>query len=133
MVMHTFLTLALLAAASATVASAQKLTDRRVHRNIKGVPCAMDMNEARKKSASRPTRATPGFFIFPRRSLVRALYDKGHKVFAVAVHLPWQRPRRALAEGRARHGDRGKGRRVDVQTDPLTRSRVLGVLQQDAR
>src|SRR5256885_6001757 len=49
MLMQTFLTLALLMATSATVASAQKVTDTPLFIEYKGVRIGMDMNEARKK------------------------------------------------------------------------------------
>jgi len=86
MVMHTFLTLALLAAASATVASAQKLTDPPPFIEYKGVRIGMDMNEARKKLGEPADKGdAQDFFMFSEKESCQVFYDKGHKVFAVAV------------------------------------------------
>src|SRR6266576_2398313 len=84
MVMHTFLTLALLAAASATVASAQKVTDTPPFIEYKGVRIGMDMNEARKKLGEPADKGdAQDFFMFSEKESCQVFYDNVHQVISI--------------------------------------------------
>jgi hypothetical protein len=86
-VMQTFLTLALLAVASATVASAQKVTDTPPFIEYKGVRIGMDMNEARKKLGKPADKGdAQDFFMFSEKESCQVFYDKVHQVMAVSVN-----------------------------------------------
>jgi hypothetical protein len=83
--MHALM-LALLAAASATVVSAQKVGDRPLFTEYKGVSIGMDMNEARKKLGQPTDKAdAQDFFMFSDKESCQVFYDKVHKVMAVSV------------------------------------------------
>src|SRR6476661_3911531 len=84
---HTFLILTLLAATSATVGSAQKVTDKPLFSEYKGVRIGMDMNEARKKLGQPADKGdAQDFFMFSEKESCQVFYDKAHKVMAVSVN-----------------------------------------------
>ena len=88
--------LALLAAASASVATAQKASDKATDKRAadkplfmeyKGVRIGMDMDEARKK-LGEPTDKSDAqdFFIFSEKESCQVYYDKVRKVMAVSIN-----------------------------------------------
>ena len=91
------ITLALFAAASAMVATAQKPADTKATENkaadkplfieYKGVRIGMAMDEARKKLGEPTDKSdTQDFFMFSEKESCQVYYDKVHKVMAVSVN-----------------------------------------------
>ena len=83
---------AVLAAASATVAVAQKASenkaaDKPLFIEYKGVRLGMGMDEARKK-LGEPTDKSDiqDFFMFSEKESCQVYYDKVHKVMAVSIN-----------------------------------------------
>jgi ABC-type microcin C transport system permease subunit YejE len=90
------ITLVVLAAASVSVAVAQKATakateskaaDKPLFIEYKGVRIGMDMDEARKKLGEPTDKSdVQDFFMFSETESCQVYYDKGHKVMAVSVN-----------------------------------------------
>jgi hypothetical protein len=84
--------LAVLAAASATVAVAQKASenkaaDKPLFIEYKGVRIGMDMDEARKKLGSPTDKSDEqDFFMFSEKESCQVYYDKVHKVMALSIN-----------------------------------------------
>lgn len=84
---YIFLILAFLAAAaSGTLASAQKVTDKPLFAEYKGVRIGMDMSEARKKLGEPVEKSdTEDSFMLSDKVSCQVFYDNVHKVLAISV------------------------------------------------
>jgi len=84
---YIFLIVAFLAAAgSGTVARAQKVTDKPLFAEYKGVRIGMDMSEARKKLGQPADKSdTEDSFMFSDKESCQVFYDNVHKVLAISV------------------------------------------------
>jgi hypothetical protein len=76
----------LAAAASATVTSAQKVTDKPLFAEYKGVRIGMDVSEARKKLGQPADKGdAQDFFMLSEKESCQVFYDNVHKVIALSV------------------------------------------------